>query len=102
MLRLVIGAALAEEDHEHLPEHVEGGEPGDDETDGPERGRAVWARERLPEDLVLREEPGEGRDAGDGEGRDDERGRGGGQVTPEPAHLPHVLLAAHGVNDAAG
>jgi len=99
VLGVVAAPELPEEGHEEEPPHVgrgeKGGKQGDPEEDG------VPGGERLEEDLVLAEEAGEGRDAGDGERADEERPEGPGDLLPEPAHLPHVLLARHRVDDRA-
>src|SRR5205823_9624796 len=53
------------------------------------------------EDLVLREQAGERREARDGDRGDHECPRGDRDLLPQAAHLADVLLAAHRVNDAA-
>src|SRR5574337_683474 len=58
--------------------------------------------ERLPEYLVLAPEAVQGRNAGYRECACREGYRSRLQVVVEPAHLLHVLLAGHGVYDAAG
>jgi hypothetical protein len=54
----------------------------------------VAAGERAEEDLVLAEEPGQQRDPGDRERADQERPVGDRHLALQPAHVPHVLLAA--------
>ena len=54
------------------------------------------------ENFVLAEESGETRDSGDGERADQHRPIGDGNLFAQAAHLRHFLLAAHGVNHAAG
>ena len=68
----VAPALLAEEDHEHLAAHVEGGEQGGDQADAPTAPGDLAVGEE--QDLVLRPEPGERRHAGDGQPADDEGG----------------------------
>ena len=60
---LLRAAERAPEGQAHQPEHVERGQPGDDEADRPDPLEPEL--ERLAEDLVLREEAGQRRDAGD-------------------------------------
>ncbi len=63
-------------------------------------GRAVPAEVRL-DDGVLGEEPGERRDADDGEVREAERHVGDRHEAGEPAVPPHVHLVVHGVHHRA-
>ena len=74
----------------HQPEHVERGQPGDDEADQPDPPEAEL--QRLTEDLVLREEPGQRRDAGDRQRPDEHRRVGDRDLPAEAAHVPHVLF----------
>ena len=62
-----IDVALAVERLAHEPEHVEAGQHRDDDADEPDPLEAVL--EALAQDLVLGEEAGQRRDAGDGEAR---------------------------------
>ena len=54
------------------------------------------------EDLVLAPEAGERRHAGDRQPADDERDRGDRHELAQHAHLAHVLLVVHPVDDRAG
>ena len=58
--------------------------------------------ERLAQDLVLAEEAGERRDAGDGDRADEHRPVGDRDLAPQRAHLVHVLLLVDGVDDRSG
>ncbi len=58
--------------------------------------------ERLEEDLVLAEEPGERRHAGNRDRANEERPVGDRQVLLQPTHVADVLLAVERVNDGAG
>ena len=93
------GAQLAEEGQEEEPEHVERGETRGERTDRPER--VVPGAPSVGEDLVLTEEAGETGRAGDRERADEERPPRDRHLFAESAHLAHVLLAAHSVDDAA-
>ena len=73
LLGVMIGAALAVESHEHLAEHVERRHARAAQSQEPNELVAVLTGEGLPEDLVLGEEAGERRKAGDGEHGDEER-----------------------------
>ena len=59
-------------------------------------------RKASVEDLVLAEEAGERRKAGDGEDRRGHGPEGDGDVFAQAAHVAHVLLAAERVDDGAG
>ena len=50
----------------------------------------------------LLKKPAEAGDAGDGERADEHRPIGDGDLLAQAAHVAHVLLAAHGVDHAAG
>ncbi len=65
---------------------------------GGELPRAVPRRERLPQDLVLAEEPREPRDPRDGDAPDQEHLGRLRDLRPQLPHLPDVLLPAHGVD----
>ena len=100
---MLVEALGAEEGLEPEAEHVEGGQAGGEEADEPEElAEGVGAGEGLVEDLVLREEAGEGGDAGDGEDADGHGPEGDGDALAEAAHGAHVLLAREGVDDGAG
>ena len=60
------------------------------------------AGEGAEENLVLGEEAGERRDAGDGDDAGGHGPEGDGDALAEAAHLAHVLLAGEGVDDGAG
>src|SRR5207247_2461003 len=98
---VVVGAALTVKRHEDLAEHVECRQTSTEQADGPQEWAPVRTRIRLPEDLVLREESGGGWDASDGNGRDQEGPKRERHGVFQTAHLAHVLLAAHRMNDAA-
>ena len=65
-------AELAVEGQVHGAEHVAGGEPGGEQTDHPQQPVAPPAPNGRGQDLVLGEEAGERRDAGDRDGADQE------------------------------
>ncbi len=88
----------AEEGHDHLTGHVERGEEGGGVDQHVQRP-ALGAGEQ--QDLVLRPEAGERRDAGDGEPADDEGAARDRHQLGELAHLAHVLLVVHAVDDRA-
>src|SRR6202171_3987424 len=67
-----------------------------------ERRAAMAAGEGEPENLILGEESGERRDAGDGGSCNSEGRAGYGNSARQPAHFPDVLLAPEGVDHAAG
>ncbi len=99
VLRSVLGP---EEGLEPEAEHVEGGHAGGDEADEPEE-LADWVGgdEGLVEDLVLGEEAGPRRDAGDGEDAHRHGPEGDGDALAEAAHLAHVLFSTESVDDGA-
>ena len=113
-----LGAAiLAGEGEEIAAPHVEAGEEGGEGPYGVDQRpkesqvgsgvsqgqEAERARvKRLAEDLVLREEPRDGEDAGDGDGGDEERHPRGGHVPAHSAHALDVLLAVQPVDHRPG
>ncbi len=109
VLGLVAAPELAVEGHVDQAEHVERGQHGAGDGQHPEQRVhgaeavevGVAGSEGLGQDLVLGEEAGEREDAGDREGGDQEGPVGGRHVLSQPAHLPHVLLAAAGVDHRA-
>ena len=62
VLGVVIRAALAEEDHEHLAKHVERRQPRSGEAQPPQQ--LVSAGEGLPQNFVLGEKPSQRRNPG--------------------------------------
>jgi hypothetical protein len=90
-------AELAPEGQAHQPEHVERGQPGDDESDRPDPLEVEL--ERLTQDLVLREEAGERRDPGNGDGPDQHRDVGDLDLLAQAPHEAHVLLFVDRVDD---
>ena len=102
-LHLGVDAALAEEGAEVQPEHVEGGEPGRHERDRVERAvtRHVVRQVRGEQDLVLREEAREEREARDREHAEQEPAVRPRDLLPQPAHLVRVLLVVHGQDHGA-
>src|SRR6185437_12770083 len=96
-----LGAALSKEGEIPEPEHVERGEEGGKEANGPENLTAVRREERLVENFVLAEESGEREDAGDGENRGGHGPECHGELLAKAAHDAHVLLATNGVNHGA-
>src|ERR1700675_1377828 len=97
---MLVVALLAVEREEDQTEHVEGSKQRGEQADGVERVAALDLK-RAEQDGVLAEKAGERRNAGDGQ-RGDEHGPVGVlDFFAEAAHVAHVLLAAHGVNDGA-
>ena len=102
MLDLGRHPRAAEEREPQQAEHVERRQQrGGGHRRVEQRRAAAVAREGEPEDLVLGEEAGERRNAGDGRGGDGERRERDGNPPREPAHLADVLLAAQRVDHAA-
>src|SRR5437660_1985978 len=89
---------VAEEGHEPQPEHVERSYKCCDDADQPIHPAPLRAGISHPQNLVLREESGKGREPGDCECRNRHRQKRPGHVNPQPAHLAHVLLATDAVN----
>src|SRR6266404_978795 len=99
MLLLVRSSEFAEECHIDLAEHVEGGDSRAQPNHRPDDRMAV--NKGLPQDLVLGHESGEWRNAADGERCGEEGDEGDRHVLSQAAHLAHVLLATHRMNDRA-
>ena len=69
---------------------------------GHPEGRKTRLLEDRDEDLILRDEAGHEREAGERQrARDEDRGQSG-QLLPQPPHLADVLLAVERVDDRAG
>src|ERR1700693_5223946 len=83
-------------------EHVKGGEYGGGQYHRVENLAAMFVLKCAKEDGVFRKKSGEGEEAGDGNGAEEHAPRSDFNLGPESAHVPHVLLAAHSVNNAAG
>ena len=86
----------AEERHGDQPEHVERRHEGGGDGKQPD---GLVREERAEEDLVLAEEPRQRRDSGDGQRADEHRGERHGKILLQPAHVTHVLLTGHGMDD---
>jgi hypothetical protein len=93
-------AELAGKRERDETEHVERGQARGHEAERKEN--RMVRREDARQDRVLREEPGERRDAGKGERRHEEGPIGHRQAAAEAPHPPHVLLPVKGVDDGAG
>ena len=94
-------AEAAAEGERVEPEHVEGGERRGGDADRPQRAAVAAHPVRRPQDLVLREEAGEERDAGDREAAHQHGHVRPGQQLAQPAHLAQVLLAGERVDQRA-
>src|ERR1700719_744866 len=99
VLHVVVHSRLAVEGEEEQAEHVKGGHAGGDQANKPQE---MTAAEGVPEDFVLAEKAGEGRDTGDGESGGEHREVGFADFGGERAHFLHVLLAGERVDHAAG
>ena len=95
---------LAEEHHEHLAAHVEGGEQRGDQADGPQDLAlpAGAAPRRTAGSRPSTRSPENGGTPAIGQPADDERGRRDRHELAQAAHAAHVLLAVHAVDDRAG
>src|ERR1700676_213682 len=96
---MMMAAVIAEEGHEERTEDVEGGHGGGEDADPEdERPILVGRFENRILTIVARRE----RESGDREARAEENAAGYGNLFREAAHLPEVLFAGEGVDDAAG
>ena len=96
---------LAHERHRHEPAHVDRRQQRRERRQAPEEvehGLPRAPAEHRRQDLVLREEAGEHRDAGDGQRRDPHQRRGPRHPAAEPAHVPHVLRVGMAVGRVIG
>ena len=102
VLGLLLGPAeLSAERHVVQPEHVEGGHRRRAEAQRPHEGSVAAEPEGRPEDLVLREEARQRRDAGDGDAADQHRPVRPPHLVLEAAHVAHVLFTRHAVDHRA-
>ena len=96
-------ALLAVEDHEEQAGHVEGGQARAQQGDGSQDpGLGALADEGGLDEVVLGQEPGEGRHPQDGEPADTHGDPGDRHGAAQAAEAAHVDLVAHGVHDRAG
>ena len=98
-LNTVIPTRFTEEGEPHHPGHVERGQQGGHQPDTPQHLPQTAALEYDTQDLVLRPEAGEGRDARDGKPGDRHGGEGDRHLARQTTHLVHVLLARHSMDD---
>ena len=100
VLDLMTHSRAAVKSQKHEPEHVERSHQRRDEADEPEQTiRPAFGRPCLPENFVFGEKSCERRNAGNREGRNEHRPMRNGNALVQIAHVTHVLLTAHGVND---
>src|SRR3990170_8866102 len=99
---MAIGTALTKKDQKKLAEHVERRQPRAPHPEPPQQRRAVLTGKSLPENFVLGKKASRQRRARNGQDRDSKGPERIGHMAPEPAHLPHVLFPAEGMDDAAG
>src|SRR3984957_6804819 len=99
---MLVIAWLAEEGEENQAEHVERSEASADQAEQPEPDVGAGSGARGFENFVLAEKSGETWDAGDRERRDKHAPECNRDFVAQAAHVRHFLVAAHGVNHAAG
>src|SRR5215218_8609479 len=100
---VLIEALSREKGEKDEPEHIEGRHERGDERDNGDHlaPRLVnTTRPGADDDLVLAPESGERNHSSIGEGANKEREEGHRHVFTQVAHLLHVLLAMHAVDDA--
>ena len=96
VLCLVAHARPAMKRQKHQAKHVKRRHQGSDVANEPEIPiRALLRRPRLPQNFILREKPGERRDARDREGSDEHGPVRNRDAPVQITHVAHVLLAAH-------
>ena len=99
---VLVVARLAEEREEDQPEHVERSESRAKQAEQPKQQSSVRGGTRGVQNFVLAEKTRESRDSGDCERGDKHRPERNGNFCAQAAHVGHFLVAAHGVNHAAG
>src|SRR5437773_1009441 len=102
-------AFSAPERHYHHARHVDCRLQGRQCADGPEHlvparpGQAKpWRAPGFPENLILRKEPGEDRNARNGKPARQHSRESYRHVLLQAAHAPHILLMMHAVDYRAG
>ncbi|MPM40358.1 hypothetical protein SDC9_86998 [bioreactor metagenome] len=95
---VVAPALLAEEGHHHQPGHVEAGDPGAEQRQHPDHRVEV---ERGLDDVVLRVEAGEEREADDRQIAHREGEEGDPHRLGQAAVVAHVDVVVHAVHDRA-
>src|SRR5262249_36859506 len=83
---------VAKESHEQQSKHVEGRDKRGHNPDQPIYPAGLIG---APQDFVFAEETRETRNSRDCASSDKHRSERPGDLSPKPAHLAHVLLAAH-------
>ena len=89
---------LAKKRHKDQPEHVERRHPRRQNRQTPEQ---LVVKERAIENFVLTEKTGKRWHSGDGDRADEHGNEGNGHIEFHPAHLLHVLLVVHRMDDGA-
>src|SRR6266478_8675468 len=88
-------AVLPKKRHKPQAEHIEGGEKRRKQSNRPVHPTGLISP---PQNLVLAEEPGKRRDAGNGKGADRHSPKCPRNFCTQAAHLTHVLLATDRVD----
>src|SRR5882724_4614559 len=97
-LDVLVGAAITEERKEEHAEHIKRGESRGNEADNPQQEKAV---EGPAKDFILAEKTGEGKNSGNRQSGDQHGVVSELDLLVEAAHFADVLLAGHGVDNAA-
>ena len=100
LVRVLLAAPAAEERQEQWSRDVQRRQEGADRRQDPRQ--LSIARGGEPDDLVLREEARERRDAGERQRADREPGGRERHVRPQASHPPHVGLVVQAVQHVAG
>src|SRR5579859_6306211 len=98
---MLVIAWLAVKGEKDQPEHVERSEQCGEQPKHIEQMVAAAILKRIEQDSVLAEEAGKRRNARNGQRRDEHCPVRVLDFLTQAAHLAHVLLAAHGMDDAA-
>src|SRR3954452_12473489 len=95
-MRFDLSTILPEESHEPQPEHIKGCQERREHAYQPVNPTSLISP---PQNLVLAEEPGQRRNSSDRKRGNRHRPERHRNLRPQPAHLPHVLLTTHSVDD---
>ena len=99
---ILVIARRAVKREEEKPKDVEGGQACRQHSNGVEREIGVRPRARSQQYFVLAEKARKAGGAGNRERGGQHRGIGPRNALAQAAHAPHILLAAHGMDHAAG
>src|SRR6202167_1012941 len=99
---VLVKSRLTEKRKKYQPEHIERRQPRASQPKQPKRDVSVWPRTNGVENFVFAEESSKARNSRNRKRANEQRPESHRNLFSQPAHVAHVLLAAHGMYHAAG